>query len=83
MLAFNCAMLVCGLSSMVKAEASNSQTKSYELANFDVGTVICGILIFAAGAVTIAKALENGNEESSTESSTKDKLSPLHKTEYK
>lgn len=74
MFALNCAMLVCGLSRMVKAEVLNLQTKSYESAtNFDVGTVICGILIFAAGAVTIAKALENGNDESSTESSTKDK----------
>lgn len=76
MFAFNCAMLVCGLSSMVKAEALNLQTKSSELANFDLGIVICGILIFAAGAVTIAKAV-------TTEFSTKDKLSSRHKTEYK
>ncbi|CAD1813445.1 hypothetical protein FOB58_005396 [Candida parapsilosis] len=70
MLIFHSSLAVIGIAAILdKVEASTPQNISHQSANYDVNTVICGILIFAAGAVTIALALAKDNKKAATKSS--------------
>lgn len=73
MFSLNSAFFVFGAFSLTKVDAQTPQTKNVTT-NFELGTVICGILIFVAGAVTMAMAFKKGNGEPSNTSTATNKL---------
>lgn len=70
-------LFILGDAVFVRAEAPTPQSNTLHTnsTKFDKDIVTIGILIFAAGAVTIAMALRSNNGEATNKATTNEKLS--------